>query len=393
MPTRRSSSTPCANTYSDEIAFSVKPAIVKLVVRWEALTGRASPVDARHPMTLPAVPSLASLLETLATSREHGTFVPALQAAFELTAFPAEQPLAEELTPDQRRVAEALAMRSRLPLSGARVPYYVQFRRSWLGLDPPRTLDRTLTVLHEGREHAWPLWRAWQVLGDDPIGKHGISALGLSTVELLDAYVDVVLWSVYATGKVDRSRIYAHLDTLGAEGGDWAKQRLDAMAAWPAPVVETRDGIRWVKSGAEAFGVATFEPAHKRDGGVLALFVAIARAGRTIEPSWEKLVPFVPNSLLVEVAAALPDDRREAVLLAAADAAVTTDALRTCFVLWPHFPLPGLFQLAERLLADRTTASGFPRGTLVKWRARWKGLLTTTPPRNAPPAKAPRKKK
>lgn len=212
-------------------------------------------------------------------------------------------------------------------------------------------------------------------------------------MELLDAYVDVLLWRPYAMGKVERSRIYDHLDALGAEGGDWAKQRLDAIAAWPAPVVETRDGIRWVKSGAEAFGFATFEPSYERDGGVLALFVAIARSGRTIAPSWERLLPFKPDSLLVEVVAALPDDRREAALLAAADAAVTTDALRTCFLLWPRFPLPGLFQLAERLLADRTIASGFPRGTLAKWRARWKTLLTTTPPPNAPPAKAARKKK
>jgi hypothetical protein len=358
--------------------------------------GGASPVDARHPATSPAAPSLASLLETLATSREHGTSVPALQAAFELTAFPAQQPLAEELTPDQRRVAEALALRSELPLSGSRVPFSVQFRRGWLGLDPPRTLDRTHAVVHEGREHVWPLWKAWQVLGDDPIGKRGISALGLSTVELLDAYVDVLLWSVYAAGKVDPSVIYDHLDTLGADGGDWAKQRLDEMAAWPAPVVEMRDGIRWVKSEAEAFGFSTFEPSCQCGHGQLALLLAIARAGRTIEPSWEKLVPFTPNSLLVEVAAALPDDRREAVLLAAADAAVTTDALRTCFVLWPLFPLMGLFQLAERLLADRTTASGFPQGTLPKWRARWKGLLTTTPLPNAPAAgggREPRKRR
>lgn len=331
-------------------------------------------------MTSATVPSLASLIAIIETSCERTTFLPALQTAYELTQFPGEQPLAADLTADQRLVAEALAKRSGLPLSGTRVPHHVQFRRSWLGVDPPRTLDRELTVVHGGKEHVWPLWKAWQTLGDDPIGKQGLSALGLTTVEVLDAYVDVLLWGVYASGGVDRSMVYDHLDALAAEGGDWAQRRLDEMAGWPEPAVEVRDGIRWVKGGQAAFGFSTFEPSYARGDGPLALFVGIARAGRTIEPTWERLLPFVPNALMIEVAAALPEERRDAALLAAADTVVATDALRTCFTLWPRFPSSALFGLTEKLLGDRTIESGFPRGTLAKWRARWKALLATTPP-------------
>jgi hypothetical protein len=358
------------------------------------LDGGADAPDAAVPMANP----LAAHLVALAKSEDAGAFHRALKSALELTGYPAELPLPEDLTPDQRKLAEVLATRSGLrTLSTVAMPYDVQFRRRWLGLDAPGELEKRHPFRANGTTHDWPLWKIWKVVGDDPVKRKGISALGLSTVQLLDAYVDQSLWSPYAG--LETSGLYEHLKRLGADGGAWARARLDDMASWRAPAPQGDGTVRWTITRGKPLGFATFEPTGDLPSKAeLALLTAIARAGQTIEPAWERLVPFTNSPYVAEIIAAVPGPRREAVLLEAAGRGVSKDALFAILTLWPTYPYPSLARWVGALLADPGFCASIDKRSLQAWRAVWAKLLKKTPLSDgaslrAAPAKKPVAKK
>jgi hypothetical protein len=338
--------------------------------------------------------SLAEHLAILATTEDGGTFHRALKSALELTAYPAELPLPEDLTPDQRRLAEVLATRSGVrSLSTVAMPYDVQFRRRWLGLDAPGELEKRHAFRTGGTSHDWPLWKIWKTVGDDPAKGKGISALGLSTVQLLDAYIDQSLWSPYSG--LQTSPLYDHVKRLGSDGGAWARARLDQMASWRVPEPQGDGSVRWTIARGKPLGFATFEPTGDLPSKAeLALLTAIARAGETIEPAWERLVPFTNSPHVAEIIAAVPAARREAAMLEAAGRGVSKDALFAIFTLWPSYPYPSLAAWVDALLADPRFASSVDKRSLQEWRADWAKLTKKTPPtaeagRGEPPAAKP----
>jgi hypothetical protein len=334
-------------------------------------------------MPAPLASTLVELLAILANSRDRTSFDPAFERAFELVGFPAELPLPEDLTPDQRKLAEVLATRSSVAvMSSVCLPYFVQFRRRWLGIAPGGALEQRHTFVHEGSSRTWPLWKIWGAVGDDPKAATGISALGIPRIELLDAYVDDALWRPYPSRAIDKSRVYGHLDLLGAEGGDWARRRLAEVASWPRPETQQEGEIRYVKSVAEPLGFETFQPSTSLSGhALLPLFVALARSGGAVEPAWEPFLPCDGNAYLTEIAAAIPEDRREAALVAGVRRALDKDALFAVLRLWPSFPYVGLAAVADGLFADKSFVARAPRPALQTWRARWKELRAATPVR------------
>jgi hypothetical protein len=338
-------------------------------------------------MSTPESTTLEDDLRILATATTYDV-QRALDRVLPAVAWPNGTPLPEDLTPDQRRVAEVLATRSGIPgLSSVAIPYQVQFRRRWLGIDPPGALERRHPFTHRGTTHSWPLWRIWQVAGDKPKRQQGVSAVVADVVEILDAYIDALIWSPYEN--LDESEIQDHIARLGADGGDWATRRLHEALGWH--VTETSGkGIRWIKVNVEDYGFATSEPGslEMASSAQLALFVALARAGRGVEPAWERWFPLFAHPFLREIAAALPDDRREAILLAAADRGISKDSLFGIFRLWPRYPYPALARWVDDLLRLPARETGFDPAGLRTWKVDWKELLAKTPAGAFPKSKA-----
>jgi hypothetical protein len=313
----------------------------------------------------------------------------ALERALESVKWPDDVPLPEDLTPNQRRVAEILATRRGIPtLASVAMPYQVQFRRRWLGIDPPGALERRHTFTRRGRTVSWPLWRIWRSVGDAPARQKGISAVVADVVDLLDAYVDVVLWSPY--GDLDTSQIEQRIARLGADAraGEWAARRLDEALSWS--VRESIGGTtRWIQVEVADFSFGTTEPGSlDAEGSVqLALFVALARAGRAVEPAWERWFPLFDHAFLGEIVAALPEDRRESILLASADRGLPRDGLFAFLTLWPKFPYPGLARWIDELLARPANTIGVDASSLRTWREEWKRLRSGAlpPPDVSPP--------
>jgi len=215
-------------------------------------------------------------------------------------------PLASELTPDQRALAEIVA-REGLALR-ANVPSGDALGR-WLGVTPPGVLEKTI----DGE----PLWRALQRAGGDET----------KVLTLLDpmpfglqieacAAISGPGWA-YRIPPAPRLAWRTKMAReLGDEGKGWA---LETLGAWrPRP-----DG-----SLALAPGVTNLA------------FFALVRAKAAIDPAWDVLVPLdheVPVAFVVECALALPFERLEPAVLAALTKVAGAWAIQHGTALLEHF--------------------------------------------------------
>ncbi len=213
--------------------------------------------------------------------------------------------LASELTEAQRRVVEVYAdvdelLRAEFRLfpepgvGGWPIPPTASLIRRWLGLSGASALEEEHTL----NGQRWPLWRH----GCEPKGAETITALvdALPLDRALGVIDAVSHYNGYGFPRVQNLYRSARcMRELKGEGVAWARAFIErALAAIAAP-----SG----KGGAAH--------AFEHDAALLALF-AMVRGGVAIEPAWDVLLvcsyEHAPASF-VEVAMAIPEERRHAV--------------------------------------------------------------------------------
>lgn len=208
--------------------------------------------------------------------------------------------LPEELTPAQRRLAEAFAARIEGDVWTCRIPGTTRLVRRWLGMTPASVLDRRVPWTDEGRAVSWPLWRVWARAPRESLEHNqGIPRElqeMLTPGELIEAAGEAVLEPYGDYGSVLEDRLMAAL-------------------------AHARDAAPWARSVVEAAVAAVTDDGHRQhvvqhfERAVLAVLVLLplVRAGVPLEPAWDALVPHAgPEALVRELLLALPPDRREA---------------------------------------------------------------------------------
>lgn len=254
----------------------------------------------------------------------------ALDAAFAAVRYPEDgvegaPPRADMLTPGQRALAELITELG-LPVASSdrRMPRSKAFRRRWLGLDPAREIDEDLTFMLDGNERTEPAWRAILLL----------EAAGADCDALL-AKVSIAerlaMWGAVKLAKPEDFDLKAEwffddrfIETMGAEGGAWAKAYADEFLAAPEP--RQKDAL-WP------------------------IFMALIRARIPIEPRWDALFPLgfgAHHECLIECIAAVPEERRVAAILGAYYREPLTTSVKAVFDLLPIVPDPAIAQLVLR---------------------------------------------
>jgi len=197
--------------------------------------------------------------------------------------------LVQDLTAEQHAMARMLSKRYLLPAGGHRLPAAGVARRRWIGLDTPGPLDRV--VSHNGAEV--PLWRAWNE-------KRPLSVDDFAS--RLDYWQALVEYNAetypppferLTPDEVDR-------ELAALPGGDELLARVPQIA----------DDLAARFAAAARGGTPKFVN-YWMSGLLLLPWV---RAGRPIEPRWDVLIPVGPEPQCRELIAALPIERREAVI-------------------------------------------------------------------------------
>lgn len=299
---------------------------------------------------------------------------PAAWAALDAVGWPRDTmvpPLPEELTPAQRRIAEALASVVGVPLSRFPIPQYVQLRRRWLGLDEPALLERSLEV--GGRR--LPLWRALADLGGT-ISPEPAEALLPDPVERLQAFAEIELWQPYGIGLPQGTIALA--EEVGATAARWAEGFADGLLAIPpaptAPLGEAQLGeAQW-----------SFQPPPSglyerpsRPAGVATLFatlIPLVRAHGVLAPRYYGLVPAFRHPALAGLLAAVAEGDREQVLLGLVRRAPAPTAVDVAISVLPAFPYPRVAEEVWPLLASPAVASTFGAQKLKRQKAAWAAL-------------------
>jgi hypothetical protein len=254
--------------------------------------------------------------------------------AFEMLGYPERSrpiPLASELTGAQHALAEIVAGHASIDVSRWAIPQTAWARRRWLGVDPPGVLDRDTAYTVGGGERRGPLGRALTELEPDAASE---LFAALSPMDRLEAKVDIELGGY-------------EIPTSVSEWNDFEDFR-----------VEEKDRIAGLADRlTDLFSPAT--PASERSGYSVVpypidwlVFLGLVRAGVTVEPRWDWLLPAGWGALwgvTVECAAALPEPRRGLALARVAGFANGLDLVRT----FPSRPLvEGLFDVADTASED-----------------------------------------
>ncbi len=224
-------------------------------------------------------------------------------------------PLASELTPPHRALAERLADIDVYPYPYA-MPSRPAIRKRWLGISPTGILEEI-----RGKE---PLWRAIQLLqAANPNVYEGAKAVGdyLNSLPVLDRLrvfgeLHAILEPA-AVYDIDAQTLFRHglrlVDDLDLGCSRWAVEEADRLSAQGRRAPEE---IRWV------------------------VFLALVRAKVPIEPRWDVLLPvlFGAKDWAFECAAAIPTSRRGPALSAALRASHPNYALTAALDLLERFP-------------------------------------------------------
>jgi hypothetical protein len=170
------------------------------------------------------------------------------------------------------------------------IPGQAWCRRRWLGIDPPGALELPLDA---------PLWRA--LAGEDDRDRRNALAAARPLAERLDAYGDCMLGAYRLDGQPTD---WVQPDEIDDSGRAWAPafaDRLVSLFADDAP-----RGERNHRNEPDYYLLHT-------------LFLALVRAGVTIEPRWDRFLPFAGNEHLAythECVRAIPEERRAAAIAA-----------------------------------------------------------------------------
>ncbi len=216
--------------------------------------------------------------------------------------------LPEELTADQRRVAEAL-LREGVDAGGNGLPSSKRLLRRWLGVDPPGALERRVPWTHEGVAVEWPLWKVWLAQPDEALEfGQGIPLVlmeHLTPAQVIEAAAESVLEPYGIHGFPLEERLRGVLDGHAASAAGWAAVFADVLASLRKPDAPyMRD---------DAFGYGMLGLYELDTLGVLAL-LPLVRAGVTLEPRWDLVVPFWGDATGREILGALSPERREEVV-------------------------------------------------------------------------------
>lgn len=258
-----------------------------------------------------------------------------LWRAFEAAGWPSYDQLilkADELSAEQRTLAELVASRVDLSLHRFAIPQTSWARRRWLGLDPPGALERNVEATVEGESRNEPLWLALTLLdraGDEEQAVALLEALPLK--ERVEALIELQLGAY----RVDPPslRDFASIDNDN-DNGRWAPALADRLTALFAPDA----------SFGERGGHA--RPSWEAQWWV---FLGLVRSGVPIEPRWDALLPLPTGKMAAlgrRCVAAIPPERRGAALAAALAPLFPRDAVRGALELLPEFPSPELLEHA-----------------------------------------------
>lgn len=211
--------------------------------------------------------------------------------------------LPEELSPAQRAIAEKLAATMLLPAAGHGLPAAGACRRRWIGQEPAGPLEAPVEIELDGAKRSLPLWRAYADIEARrpfppplPPQLDGLIA-GLprwqALVELAARSYGCMEVRVIAPAALARE--------LGAVPHD------DAFFALAARLAD--DLAARFAAGARAG--APLRPDFPLSALLLLPFV---RAGRPLDPRWDALVHVGAQPEAREILAALPPERREAIV-------------------------------------------------------------------------------
>lgn len=208
--------------------------------------------------------------------------------------------LLDELSPEQRAIAEKLAPTRLVPLAGRGLPASGTPRRRWLGLAPPGPLERQVEVEISGSQHALPLWRAWkQIVATAGRDSRPIPPPLDALLSGHDRWQAIVEFDSKAYGfachmapeELERQlAAIPHDDELlrrAAELADELVERFAAAEAQGTPV-------------APSFTTSAM------------LLLPLVRAGKPLEQRWERLIYIGDEPQGREIFQALTPDRREA---------------------------------------------------------------------------------
>ena len=299
----------------------------------------------------------------------------------------------EDLTPAQRRVAELLSRRAGIPLANVAIPQQAQIRRRWLGIDPPTGLERRRDFEVDGQMRSWPVWRIWRELQRQGRKEPELASFLPDPIERLGAYADTWLWEAYGLQWI--REIDGLVDELGEKAADWGRAYLDMIASFDPPEAETRGDIEWQRSPIDEKS-ASDPPVQPGFTILLAALTPVVRAGGPLEERWDRLVPFVDTPRLHALLAALPEARREDVLLGALSRELSASAFATARAFLPRYPLPRFAQAAADLLTGPLAT--LPTRELSRQKKAWKEMLDANPavaaffPKPEKPTKAKKKK-
>jgi hypothetical protein len=249
------------------------------------------PVEERHTAPPTAVERAAYALIVLAGFTER---------------FPEKEiALPEDLTPTQRRAAEALASRDGIRRLGWGLPPSGRDRRRWLGLVPAGPLEKRIRFSSDGAEHEWPVWKVWRAsfARDKTVPIPSAVREALSATELLAAVAEVsglMAYEIRHAKITSPPEVSEMVNAAGASAIPWA--RSFAEEAVPlfarAPVPET---------GMVASPLSNLQ---------LAVILPMFRAGQPLESWLDPLVPHGPADFARPVLESLDPARREAIAYA-----------------------------------------------------------------------------
>lgn len=237
-----------------------------------------------------------------------------------------EIPLAEDLTAEQRVVAEILAHVEGVVVHRFGLYATAWARRRWLGIDPPGALFREIDVEIDGTPRRWPFFHVLRV------------------VALASEKIAIDLVEALPIG--ERIEVLAEL-TLAEE--DYGHRHVAVLIEKAIPEIDdtARDWAVRFADRLKALSVADRTRAHAaRSELARATFVALVRGGVPIEPGFEWLLSLRLRSvdpIELECIRAIPETRRESAIIGALRRVpFESDSVDLASALLEHFPFPGI---------------------------------------------------
>ncbi|MGK3971058.1 HEAT repeat domain-containing protein [Sorangium sp. So ce118] len=217
--------------------------------------------------------------------------------------------LPEELSAEQREIAEGLAATKLVPIAGLGLPACGASRRRWIGLEPPGPLERHVEVEIAGQRRTLPVWRAWRELNVSEANEEG-EAGEESASGPIPRPLNACL-----TGH-DRWQAIVEIDAESYGFGCYMDP--DELERQLASVPQDEELLR--RAAAVADDLAARFAAGAREGIRMApspsmsamLLLPLVRAGRRLDQRWEPLIHVGDEPQAREIFQALTPERREA---------------------------------------------------------------------------------